>query len=68
MSAIILDGTKIAADASKSKAVSYKRLLEIEAKLQAEVESLCALAEAADTRLVPEGMDAPSEIARRNER
>jgi transposase len=65
---ISLDGTKIHADASKSKAVSYKRLLEIEAKLHAEVEELFALAEAADTRLVPEGMDAPSEIARRNER
>ena len=29
---ISLDGTKLHADASKSKAVSYKRLLEIEAK------------------------------------
>jgi transposase len=65
---ISLDGTKIHADASKSKAVSYKRLLEIEAKLQAEVAELFALAEAADTRLVPEGMDAPYEIARRQER
>ena len=34
---IYLDGTKIQADASKSKALSYKRLLEIEAFLQAEV-------------------------------
>ena len=65
---ISLDGTKIHADASKSKAVSYKRLLEIEAKLQAEVAELFALAEAADTRSVPEGMDAPYEIARRHER
>jgi len=65
---ISLDGTKIAADASKSKAVSYKRLLEIEANLQAEVGELFALAENADTRAVPEGMDAPYEIARREER
>ena len=42
---ISLDGTKIHADASKSKAVSYKRLLEIEALLLAEVQQLFALAE-----------------------
>ena len=68
---ISLDGTKLHADASKSKAVSYKRLLEIEAKLQAEVAELFALAETADAatlRAVPEGMDAPYEIARRQER
>ena len=68
---ISLDGTKIHADASKSKAVSYKRLLEIETKLQAEVAELFALAENADAaslRAVPEGRDAPYEIARREER
>lgn len=65
---ISLDGTKIHADASKSKAVSYKRLLEIEAKLQAEVTQLFTLAQNADTRIVPEGMDAPYEIARREDR
>jgi transposase len=65
---ISLDGTKLHADASKSKAVSYKRLLELEAKLQGEVAHLFALAEASDTRAVPEGMDAPYEIARREER
>jgi len=35
---ISLDGTKIHADASTSKAVSHKRLLEIEARLRAEVD------------------------------
>jgi transposase len=64
---IHLDGTKIQADASKSKAVSYKRLLEIEAFLQAEVAELFALAEKADGAL-PEGMDLPAEIARREDR
>jgi transposase len=62
-----LDGTKIAADASKSKALSYKRLLEIEAFLQAEVLELFALAEQADSAL-PEGMDLPQELARREDR
>jgi transposase len=40
---ISLDGTKVHADASKRKAVSYKRLLEIEAQLRTEVEELFAL-------------------------
>lgn len=35
---ISLDGTKIHSDASKRKAVSYKRLLELENQLQTEVE------------------------------
>jgi transposase len=64
---IHLDGTKIQADASKSKAVSYKRLLEIEAHLQAEVAQLFALAEQADSAL-PEGMDLPQELLRREDR
>ena len=64
---ISLDGTKIHADASKSKAVSYKRLLEIEALLLAEVQQLFALAEQADSAL-PEGMDLPQELARREDR
>ena len=64
---ISLDGTKIHADASKSKAVSYKRLLEIEALLQAEVLQLFALAEQADSAL-PEGMNLPIELARREDR
>src|SRR2546430_13922295 len=51
-----LDGTKIHADASKSKAVSYKRLLELEAQLRAEVEDLFALAERMDERERPDGL------------
>src|SRR5881628_3230572 len=53
---ISLDGTKIHADASKSKAVSYKHLLAIEAQLRAEVEQLFALSEHADQAEQPEGM------------
>lgn len=66
-----LDGTKVHADASKSKAVSYKRLIEIEARLNAEIDELFALAEKADLRgshTVPEGMDLPAEISRREDR
>ena len=53
---ISLDGSKLHADASKSKAVSYKRLLEIERQLQAEVEELFALGEQADQGQLPDGL------------
>jgi len=65
---ISLDGTKIHADASKSKAVSYKRLVELEAHLRAEVEELFALAEQMDERERPDGLVVRDEIARREER
>ena len=65
---ISLDGTKIHADASKSKAVSYKRLQEIEAQLRAEVEELFALAEQMDERERPDGLVVQDEIARREDR
>lgn len=65
---ISLDGTKIHADASKSKAVSYKRLLELEAHLRAEVEELFALAERLDERERPDGLVVRDEMARREDR
>ena len=65
---ISLDGSKIHADASKSKAISYKRLLAIEAQLQQQVAELMALAEAADKSVIPEKMNINDEIARREQR
>ena len=59
---ISLDGSKIHADASKSKAVSYKRLLQVEKQLQAEVKELLALAERADRGTLPEGLNVGEEI------
>lgn len=64
---VSLDGSKIHADASKSKAVSYKRLLAIEAYLQAEVNELFTLAEAADGGQLPAEMNLPDEIERRKQ-
>ena len=64
---VSLDGSKIHADAAKSKAVSYKRLLAIEAYLQAEVEELFALAEAADGGQLPAEMNLTDEIERRKQ-
>jgi len=65
---ISLDGTKIHADASKSKAISYKRLLELEPQLQAEVAELFALAEKAEGETIPEGMVIEDEVALRQKR
>jgi transposase len=45
---VALDGTKIRANASKHKAMSYKRMKEEEARLEAEVKELLKKAEAVD--------------------
>ena len=45
---VALDGTKIKANASKHKAMSYDRMQEKEKQLRAEVKQLLAQAEAAD--------------------
>jgi transposase len=65
---ISFDGTKIQADASKSNAVSYQRLLEIEQQLQAEVEELFALGERAERADLPDGLVISAEIALRTAR
>ena len=65
---ISMDGCKVHANASKSKAVSYKRLLELEVDLRAEVDQLFLLAEQADGHEVPAGMNVADEIALRQER
>ena len=65
---IALDGVKIKANASRHKALSYKHLNKIEAQLRDEVQRLLAAAEAADSTPLPDGLDMPAEIARREER
>jgi len=65
---ISLDGSKVHADASKSKAVSYGRLLRLETQLRAEVEELIALGEQADQGELPDGLDIEVEVAFRQER
>ena len=65
---IALDGVKIKANASRHKALSYKHLKKIEARLRQEVQALLAAAEAADSTPLPDGLDVPAEIARREER
>jgi len=65
---IALDGTKIGANASKHKALSWAHANKIEAQLRQEVQTLLALAEKSDRAAVPDGMDVPAEIARREDR
>lgn len=65
---VSLDGSKIHADASKSKAVSYKRLLEIKSQLSTEVKELFALLKQTDPNELPEGLNIAEEIAFRQAR
>jgi len=65
---ISLDGSKVHADASKSKAVSYGRLLKMEQQLRAEVEELLALGEQADQDELPAGLNIAEEITLRHGR
>jgi transposase len=65
---ISVDGSKVHADASKSHAVSYGRLLQMERRLSTEVEELIALGERAEQEGLPEGMDLNFEISLREER
>lgn len=65
---VSLDGSKIHADASKSKAVSYKRLLEIKSQLSTEVQELFVLLKQTDPNELPEGLNIAEEIAFRQAR
>src|SRR5947209_5603262 len=65
---ISLDGTKVHADASKRKAISYQRLLEMEAQLRSEVEDLFALSEQSDQPEALDGLVVRDEIARPEDR
>jgi len=65
---IALDGTKVKANASKHKALSYGHAKKLEAQLKTEVNALIQRAEAADNDVTSDGMDIPAEIARREAR
>ena len=65
---VSFDGTKIHADASKSHAVSYDRLVELENQLRREVAELLALGAQADQAALPAGLDVVNEVALRQQR
>jgi transposase len=83
MGTVALDGTKIHANASRHSALSYEHATKIETQLKAEVADLLGRAEAADQAAkrtdvpggvsrtqadVPDGMQVPEELARREKR
>jgi len=63
-----VDGTKMKANASKHKAVSYKRAGEIIEELRKEVGELVKMAEEADGKGLEEGLLIDDEIQRREDR
>lgn len=66
---IAVDGTKVKANASRHKAMSYGHMLKAEAELKAQIEALLKRAQQADEaeKNEPE-LDIPAEIARREVR
>jgi transposase len=65
---VSLDGTKVKANASKHHALSWGHASKLEQQLKAEVDKLIRLAEQADSEEIPEGMDIPDELCRRQDR
>lgn len=65
---VSVDGTKVLANASKHRALSWEHACRLEQQLQGEVADLLRLAEQADAETVPDGMDIPAELARRETR
>lgn len=71
---VALDGTKLKANASKHKAMSYERMVEKQKALKAEVKQLLAQAEAADNEEDARygkdhsGDELPAELKRREDR
>jgi transposase len=63
-----LDGTKVKANASKHKALSYKHAEKLQKQLESEVRHLLRLAEEADATELPLEMDIPGELKRRQDR
>ena len=68
MGTVALDGSKIHANASRHSALSYEHATKIETQLKAEVADLLGKAEAADQADVPDGMQVPEELSRREKR
>ena len=74
LGAVALDGSKVEADTSKHKAMSYGRMLEEESKLKAEIEHWLETAQAADEQEDQEhgpdsdGYRVSKELARREQR
>jgi hypothetical protein len=65
---VSLDGTKIKANASQHKALSFAHANRLEEQLKGEVEELLRLAEQADNTPLPAALGLPLELQRREQR
>lgn len=65
---VSLDGSKVKANASKHKALSWGHAEKLEAQFQQDVDGLLALAEATDREEEKAPVDLPEELRRRQER
>ncbi|TDE07972.1 transposase [Dyadobacter psychrotolerans] len=65
---VYLDGTKIQANASKHKAMSFEYMKRLEEQLELEISKLLAIASSTDETEKPEKMDVPAELRRREDR
>jgi transposase len=66
---VAIDGTKIKANASRHKAMSYERMQQAEAELKAQIDALLERAKTADAAQAEEPeVDIPAEIQRREDR
>jgi len=68
LGAVSLDGTKVKANASRNKALSWKHANKIEAQIKREVAELMRISEEADNTPIPDDLDIPAELARREDR
>jgi transposase len=68
LGSVSLDGTKVKANASRHSALSYEYASKLQEQLMAEVTELLKKAESADQAAIPDGMNIPEELARREER
>ena len=68
LGSVSLDGSKIKANASKHKALSYGHACKLEVQIKAEVAELLKKAEEADYADIQDGMNIPEELERREKR
>ncbi len=68
LGSVSLDGTKIKANASKHHALSWGYARKLENQLKEEIKELLGKAKQADKEDLPEGMNIPEELARRESR
>jgi len=65
---IYIDGTKVQANASRHKAMSYEYIQKLEKQLEEEIDKLLDLASATDEKEQDLDLDIPKEIQRREDR